>query len=364
MELPALPTQKIVVSMEKDSGLRIAFLGTGAQGASIAADFALAGLDVTFIDQWPDHVEAIRKNGITVNLPTRTINAKVPALHLCQIAEIRQPFDVIFLVVKAYDTKWACELIKPVLATNGLVVGLQNGMTHEDIAGIVGRERTIGAVIEIASNMWVPGVTNRQNDHDESWFALGALDAKTQPRVDSIAKLLRSSGRVEVMDDIHSAKWMKLVVNAAELIPSAIVNLPLNDAARFPGMLEVMRLAGYEAMQAAQADGAKIIPIIGMPPITTNHPERYVDQIFDEVLRTFSKPDTLVTSLQDWRKGRRAEVQEVNGWVVDVLKSHGRDAPMNRLVVETGFEIEAGKREASPENAKLMIETYKSLVKP
>jgi 2-dehydropantoate 2-reductase len=347
------------VGWDTKRGPRIAFLGTGAQGASIAADFALAGLDVTFIDQWPDHIEAIRKNGITVNLPTRTINAKVPALHLCQIAEVKEPFDLVFLVVKAYDTKWACEMIKPVLAKDGLIVGLQNGMTHEDIASILGRERTIGAVIEIASNMWVPGVTNRQNDVDESWFALGALDPKTQERVEGVAQLLRNSGRVEVMDDIRSAKWMKLVVNAAELIPSAIVNLPLNDAARFPGMIEVMRLAGYEAMAAAQADGAKIIPIIGMPAITTNHPERYVDQIFDEVLKTFSKPDTLVTSLQDWRKGRRAEVQDVNGWVVDILRAHGRDAPMNRRVVEMGFEIENGKREASPDNAAELIETYK-----
>ena len=349
------------MSWDRDGGPRIAFLGTGAQGASIAADFALAGLNVTFIDQWPDHIEAIRKNGITVNLPTRTINAKVKALHLCQVAEIREKFDVVFLVVKAYDTKWACELIKPVLAADGLLVGLQNGMTHEDIAAIVGRQRTIGAVIEIASNMWVPGVTNRQNDHDESWFALGALDPKTQTRVESVAALLRNSGRVEVMEDIRSAKWMKLVVNAAELIPSAIVNMPLNDAAHFPGMLEVIRKAGYEAMQAALEDGAKIIPIIGMPAVTTNHPERYVDQIFDEVLTTFSRPDTLVTSLQDWRKGRRAEVQEVNGWVVDMLRAHGRSSPMNERVVEIAFEIESGKRQAHPDNAQLMIETYKNI---
>ena len=349
------------MSWNTEAGPRIAFLGTGAQGASIAADFAMAGLDVTFIDQWPDHIEAIRKNGITVNLPARQINVAVPALHLCQIAEIKEPFDIVFLVVKAYDTKWACEMIKPVLAADGLIVGLQNGMTHEDIAGILGRERTIGAVIEIASNMWVPGITNRQNDHEESWFALGALDPKTQPRVEGVAKLLRHSGRVEVMDDIHSAKWMKLVVNAAELIPSAIVNLPLNDAARFPGMLEVMRLAGYEAMQAALEDGAKIIPIIGMPAVTTNHPERYVDQIFDEVLKTFSRPDTLVTSLQDWRKGRRAEVQEVNGWVVDMLRKHGRAAPMNQLVVELGFEIESGKRQPDVDNARQMILAYKEI---
>ena len=340
------------------AGARIAFLGTGAQGASIAADFALAGMDVTFIDQWPAHIEAIRQNGITVNLPTRQINAKVKALHLCQIAEIKQPFDVVFLVVKAYDTKWACELIKPVLAADGLVVGLQNGMTHEDIAAILGRERTIGAVIEIASNMWTPGVTTRQNDHDESWFAMGALDPETQPRVEAVAQMLRCSGTVEVVADIRSAKWMKLIVNAAELIPSAIVNTALNDAARAPGMLDVMRAAGYEAMQAALADGATIMPIIGMPPVMSNHPERYVDQIFEKVLTTFSREDTLTTSLQDWRKGRRAEVQEVNGWVVDILRAHGREAPVNQRVVEIALEIETGARDAKPENSRLMIETY------
>jgi len=338
---------------------RIAFLGTGAQGASIATDFALAGLDVTFIDQWPAHVEAIREKGITVNLPARKIHAEVPALHLCEVAEIKEPFDIVFLVVKAYDTRWACELIKPVLAPDGFVVGLQNGMTHEDIADIVGRERTIGAVIEIASNMWEPGITTRQNDTDESWFAMGALDPEQQHRVEDVATLLRNSGTVEVVDDIRSAKWMKLVVNAAELIPSAIIDTALNDAARAPGMLEAMRAAGYEAMQAALADGATIMPIIGMPAVMSNHPERYVDEIFEEVLRTFSREDTLTTSLQDWRKGRRAEVDDVNGLVVEVLKTHGREAPVNKRVVEIAREIEAGRLEPRPENAALMSEAFK-----
>ncbi len=339
---------------------RIAFLGTGAQGASIAADFAIAGLDVTFIDQWPAHVEAMRKDGLTVNMPTRQLHTPVKALHLCEVAEVKQPFDLVFLVVKAYDTRWACELIKPALAADGFIIGLQNGMTHEDIAQIVGRHRAIGAVIEIASNMWVPGVTNRQNDHDESWFALGALDPAQRHRVEAVAELLRHSGTVEVTDDIHSAKWMKLVVNAAELIPSAIIDTALNDAARAPGMLEVMRSAGYEAMQAALADGATIMPIINMPPVMSNHPERYVDEIFEKVLSTFSREDTLTCSLQDWRKGRRAEVADVNGLVVDVLARAGRDAPINRRVVEIALEIEAGLLAPKPENAGLMIAAFKA----
>ena len=341
---------------------RIAFLGTGAQGASIGADFALAGHDVTFVEQWPDHVHAIREHGITVNLPDETINVRVPALHLCQLAEVKQPFDVVFLVVKAYDTKWACQLIEPYLAPDGLVVGLQNGMTHEDIAAIIGRERTIGAVIEIASNMFVPGVTNRQNGRDTSWFAMGALDPATQGRVEAVADLLRCTGTVEVTDDIRSAKWMKLVVNAAELIPSAIVNLPLADSVRAPGMLEVMREAGYEAMRAALADGSKIVPIIGLPPDMGNDPDRYVDRIFEEVLKNFSREDTLTTSLQDWRKGRRAEIKEVNGWVVDILAAHGKAAPINQRVVQMALEIESGQLDPRSDNAARLIETLRQTV--
>ena len=335
---------------------RIAFVGTGAQGASIGADFALAGHDVTFIEQWPAHVEAIREHGITVRLPTRTINAKVPALHFCQVAEIRERFDLVFLVVKAYDAKWVTQMMAPTLADDGFVVGLQNGMTHLDIAAVVGPERTLGAVIEIASNMFTPGTTTRQNDHDESWFALGALDAAQQPRVEAVADLLRCSGRVEVTDDIKSCKWMKLVVNAAELIPSALLDLPLNDAARWPGFLEVMRHAGYEAMQAALLDGASVVPMMGLPPVTSNDPERYVDRIFDEVLTTFSRADTLTTSLQDWRKGRRAEIEEVNGYAIGILRKFGKAAPVNERVVEMALAVERGALKPAPENASTLVE--------
>ena len=94
-------------------------------------------------------------------------------------------------------------------------------------------------------------------------------------------------------------------------------------------MLDLMRRAGYEAMEAALADGTTIMPIIGMPPVMSNHPEQYVDEIFEEVLRTFSRDNTLTTSLRDWRKGRRAEIDEVNGWVVRTLAAHGKAAPFN-----------------------------------
>jgi 2-dehydropantoate 2-reductase len=69
---------------------RIAFLGTGAQGASVAADFLLAGPDFTFIDKWLAHVEAMRTQGLTVSLPTRALHTPpLTALHLCEVEEVQ-----------------------------------------------------------------------------------------------------------------------------------------------------------------------------------------------------------------------------------------------------------------------------------
>ena len=123
---------------------RIAIVGTGANGASIGADMTRAGLDVTFIDQWPAHVEAMRKDGIRIEMPDETLVTPVRAFHLCEVATLREAFDVVLIVVKAYDTRWACELIKPLVKPDGLVVGVQNGMTMDDVASIIGPERTLG----------------------------------------------------------------------------------------------------------------------------------------------------------------------------------------------------------------------------
>ena len=62
---------------------RIAVLGTGANGASIAADLTNANLDVVLIDQWPEHVEAMRNNGIRIEMPEDTLEVPVRAYHLC-----------------------------------------------------------------------------------------------------------------------------------------------------------------------------------------------------------------------------------------------------------------------------------------
>lgn len=150
---------------------------------------------MTFIEQWPAHVEAMRKGGIRIEMPDETLVTPVRAFHLCEVATLREAFDIVLIVVKAYDTRWACELIKPLVKPDGLVVGVQNGMTMEDVASIVGPERTLGAVIEVTSNMFQPGVVVRQTPPSGSWFGIGAFDASTRGRENEVGSAFVMLGR-------------------------------------------------------------------------------------------------------------------------------------------------------------------------
>jgi 2-dehydropantoate 2-reductase len=335
-------------------GKKIAFLGTGAQGSGIGADLIRAGLDVTFIEQWPAHVEAMRANGIEVRLPTETVITPVPVvLHLCEVATLREKFDIVFLVMKAYDAKWASMLIAPYLADDGFVVGLQNGMSVDDIAAGVGAHRTMGAVIEMASNMFEPGVVTRQNAPEHSWFAVGAIDPASQPRAVEVQEALRHAGTVEVSDDIRSSKWMKLLANAGELVPSAILDVALYEAVRMPGVHDFMIECGKEAARAAVAHGSRLVPIFGLTAEQVTGPDQYAADLLGEVLEKYSLPDTRTTVLHDWTKGRHSEYLEVNGLVVDVLGAE--NAPYNAHTVELARRIESGDLERGPQNLELLL---------
>lgn len=334
---------------------RIAVVGTGANGAAIAADLTNAGLDVTCIEQWPAHVEAIRADGVRVETPEDSVTTRLNIHHLCEVAELREPFDVVLLVVKAYDTRWHCELIRPLLKPDGLAVGVQNGMSLDDMADVLGPERTLASVIEIAGNMFEPGVVNRQTPRSGTWFALGAYDESARGREEEVAEVMRHAGAVEVTDEIRSAKWMKLVANAAEMVPSAILGVPLVEALNSPGMREVMDAAGTEALDAALRLGCKIVPMFGQEGIEDLPPEKYSAALLDAVLAGWSLEDTRVAVLQDWEKGRHAEGEEINGLVVAEQARLGGSAPVNARLMEVARRIESGELQPDPANADLLV---------
>ena len=332
-------------------GGKIAVLGSGANGSAIGADLTRAGLDVVLIDQWPAHVEAMRNAGLHIKLPEEELHVAVHAFHLCDIATFTEPFDVVLMLVKAYDTRWAAELIKPYLAENGLLVGVQNGMTAGTIAEVVGPARTLGCVIEVASEMYTPGRIQRHSPPDfGSWFGLGATDPANAGREPEIAAILGHAGAIGMSENILSAKWMKLVMNAMTLAPSALLGLPLDEAERVPGMRELMLRAGAEALAAGQAQGLEPEPIIGLKPDEVENTNRLLELLLEK-LASITVPGTRTTILQDHMKGRLSETDGINGLVVAEHEKQGKAAPVNAAIADITQRIHAG--ELTPESANL-----------
>ena len=333
---------------------RIAVLGAGANGASIGADLTAAGLDITLIEQWPAHVEAMRRDGVRIVMPSETVVQEVQVNHLCEVATFREKFDIVLMLVKAYDSTWASHLIAPYLAEDGLLVGVQNGMTVDAIASVVGAERTMGCVIEISSMMFEPGVVERHSPADRSWFAVGGIHPATRAREAEIAALLGHSGTVEVVENIRAAKWMKLVSNATTLVTTAILGVPMLEAVAMPGMRELMIRSGQEALDAGAAQGFPILPIFGLTAAALAQRETVVETLLDTLLAGFVLPTTKTTILQDWIKARHSEVDDINGRVVSESARFGLRAPVNAAVVELAHRIERGELRPDPQNLSLL----------
>jgi 2-dehydropantoate 2-reductase len=317
---------------------RVAVLGAGANGSSIGADLLDEGVDVTLVEQWPAHVEAMRSDGLTVIEPQGARTVRPTAVHLCEVAEMRHPFDVVLIVMKAYDTRWAAQLISSVLAADGVAAAVQNGLTTEAVAAVVGTQRTVGTVIEVSATMTEPAVVHRHTPPERSWFAVDA-----GPQGDRVAALLGHSGTVARFDDIASAKWMKLVSNSSVLVPTALLAAPMLDAIAVPGMRAVMIAAGQEALAVGRARGHVLLPIFGLTESDLDEPDALVVTMLDILYDRFVVAGATTTVLQDWRKGRRSEAEDINGLIVAEGARLGIPTPVNDEIVRLARAVESGQ---------------------
>ena len=132
---------------------RLGILGAGAIGCVVGGLLTKAGHDVTLIDQWPEHVEAMRRRGLRLTGTCGDHTIAVKALHLHEAQSIAEPFDLLFVAVKSYDTDWATRLGAQYLKDDGLVVDFQNGINDHRVAAIAGAHRTLGCVITIGAGI-------------------------------------------------------------------------------------------------------------------------------------------------------------------------------------------------------------------
>ena len=145
---------------------RIAVIGAGAIGGYTGGQLAHNGFDVTLIDPWPEHIEAIRRDGLALEGVTEEefVVARPKTMHLTEVQQLakEKPIDIAMVSVKSYDTEWATLMIGQYLAPDGYVVSLQNCMNEERIAACVGWDKTVGAIPALLSaELYAPGRVRR-----------------------------------------------------------------------------------------------------------------------------------------------------------------------------------------------------------
>lgn len=331
---------------------KIAVLGTGANGSSTSANLIDAGYDVVMIDQWAAHVEAVRENGLLIKMPDEDLHVHPRAYHLSDVCTLNEKYDVVFLMAKAYDTRWLCEFIKPYLQDDGMLVGIQNAMTVDDITDIVGPSRTLGCVVEMSSEIFTPGIVQRNNPPAKTWFGIGSVDPSTVDRVAEIEEILLNVGKVSISSDIMSAKWMKLVVNTMCLGPFAMTGLTLVEVDQLPGMREFISRVGTEALTVGQKLGYTVQPIFGLSEDEVKDTNNLLEKLLDKLTRDVG-PAARDCVLQDHLKGRYSEVDMINGLVAGELELSGQLGPANAAVTEITRQIQNGELKPDPTNLEL-----------
>ena len=317
---------------------RIGIIGAGAVGSVVGGLLTKAGRDVTLVDQWPEHVEAIRRNGLRLSgtIPEEVV--RVNALHIHELQSVAEPFDAVFIAVKSYDTEWATALALPYLRRpDGVVVDFQNGLNDERVAVVAGRDRTLGCVITISAGLYEPGHAMR-TDVATLGFKIGELDGRDTPRARELARVMCAVADTNVTPNLLGERWSKLAINCMANPLSGLTGLGTLEVRTDPTIAAVGVHVGAEAIMVGRAVGHEVEPIYGIPA------QRYVDAYEGRGLRELLADIAAIAKargggrpslLQDVIKKRRTEIEYLNGVVCAEGRRVGVKTPFNDAVVDS-----------------------------
>jgi len=343
-------------------GKRIVIVGAGAVGGYSGAHMIEAGEDVTYIDPWPEHVEHMRRHGLRVthakDVPEFTV--PVRALHVtdAQMLAREKPVDIAFVCMKSYDTAWATMLIRQYLAPDGYVVSLQNCMNEETIAGIVGWGRTVGCIASsITVGLVEPGHVHRgagKGGAHHTVYRAGEVHGRITPRAEEVCRLVATADSAKVTDNLWGERWSKLVANVMANGLSACTGLTSNQLIDNDATRRFATRLGSEAIRVGQALGYTLEDILHLPPETlarAGEGDAAAAAICDAQRRQDAgrlAAEQRPSMGQDMVKGRRTEIEFMNGLVVREGETAGIACRANAVLTELVLRVERGELKPDP----------------
>jgi len=330
-------------------GDKIGIMGAGALGSYVGAFLSREGRDVTFIDLWPEHVAKMQADGLHVTGSQGPFTTPVKAMHLTDAQGITEPFDLALIAVKSYDTEWATHFIRRYVKDDGCFVSLQNCWNDVVIGGIVGPERTMGCIashIEVA--LWEPGHVTRGGavgrDSGHHVFRVAELNGGESPRAERVAAMLDVIDGAYASDNLFGERWAKLCQNSMGNAISAASGLGSQQMADDPRCRRIRIQLGKEGAQVGLALGLDVVAIQGLPAQTWADADR--GDVFEELDAFMAarggRVNWLASMAQDVHKGRRSEIDYMNGLVAAKGREAGIPTPYNDAVIEAMRAVDAG----------------------
>ena len=344
-------------------GKRVAIVGAGAVGGYTGGQMARNGVDVTFIDPYPAHVEAMRTKGLELTGVSEQEHYTVPvkAMHVTEVQSLakQDPIDIAIISTKSYDTEWAAALIKQYLAPEGFAVSLQNCVNEERLAGVVGWGRTVGCIAStISVELKEPGLIQRNvpiRGEKYTVFRCGELHGRITKRVEELVDWLRYADSAKATDNLWGERWSKLVINSSHNGLSACTGYSGNDmcTVEAPRRLSI-RLAA-ETIRVGRAHGFNLETIKGHDADTwvaaADGNAAALDEVETSLIESAKErgDDQRPSMGQDMAKGRRTEIDFLNGLVVEKGREAGIPTPANAGIIEAVKKVERGEAAQSPD---------------
>ena len=350
---------------------RIVVVGAGAIGGYTGGQLAHNGFDVTLVDPWPEHIEAIRKDGLAIEgvTPAEFVRARPQTLHLTELQRLakEKPIDIAFISVKSYDTEWASVMIRQYLAPGGYVVSLQNCINEERIAGIVGWGKTVGAIAALLSaELYAPGRIRRtgaKNPPGHEVYRVGEVHGRMTARVEELGAMLRTVDSCKVTDNLWGERWSKLCVNGMHNGVSAASGLSGNAMRQDDRIRRLIIRLGGEGVRVGQALGYRLEDIAGQDAETlalaAEGDRTALDSVESLMLalrNSQQRSEHQRPSMgQDMMKGRRTEIDYINGVIVEKGAEIGRPAPTHAKLVAAVKRVELGQAPPSPDHLYQLV---------
>ena len=327
----------------------ILIIGAGAIGGVIAARLAQKNIEVDLLVKYPELKRIAKKEGLKVSGYLGNFTKKVNAFLPSDL--LSETFDIIMIATKANDMHDAAMHILPFLKEDSLVISLQNGICEDDLAKIVGKNRTVGCVVGWGATMHNPGVYEMTSGGE---FIIGSINGMlSKERLIALKEILDHLVPSRISDSIYSELYSKLIINSCISTLGAISGAKLGKMLNKKYLRDIFIEIIREAMRVAEAMQWKVAPYSGKIDYYRFMKDQSADRFWMHFIIRFigiKYRKLKSSSLQSIERGKKTEIDWFNGYIVKKAEEYGVDVPLNRMLVRLVKEIEEGRRKPGFEN--------------